>query len=224
MTKANDSIGGRGRDASIAREFDRAAGGYDRSRLVKSYQRRVQRLVIDRMRIEKGMNILDLGCGTGQGAIDVALKLEGTGHVIGIDLSVKMVEQAKKKAADLNYDNVKFLTGGGSTLDYRDYFDYVFSTNAFHHFEEKGLIFKNVWRSLKPNGAFYVQDICDDYTLMKIVDFAGKIGEKAHVGSTTAEKLRELFLAAGFERIEIEKVKFGRFWRIMIGRGVKPGT
>ncbi|MFC2052389.1 hypothetical protein ACFLT4_06650 [Chloroflexota bacterium] len=46
----------------VAKEFDRAAKGYDESRIVKSFQRRAQILVIDKMHLEKGMKILDLGC------------------------------------------------------------------------------------------------------------------------------------------------------------------
>ena len=221
MKKATDDVKDKGRDKYIVREFDRAAGGYDQSTLVKSYQRRVQMFVIRRIRVEKGMNILDLGCGTGQGTIDIASKLEGTGNAIGMDLSGKMIEQAKKKAADLKYGNIKFLTGSAGTLDYSDYFDCVFSTNAFHHFENKEVIFKKIWQSLKQGGTFYVQDICDDYFLMKIVDLAGKIGERAHVGSTTSEKLKNLLFTAGFKQVEIEKVKFNWFWGIMIGRGTK---
>jgi arsenite methyltransferase len=150
--------------------------------------------------------------------------LEGTGKIVGIDLSERMIEQAKKNAADLRYDNIEFMTGSGRSLEYRDYFDYVFTTNAFHHFEDKEAIFRKIWVALKPDGVFIVQDICDDYFLMKIVDFLGKIGEKAHVGSTKSATLRNLFTATGFTGIEIEKIKFSRFWRIMMGRGVKPET
>ena len=95
----------------VAKEFDRTARGYDESRLVKSYQRQTQILVINKMQIEKGMNILDLGCGTGWGTIDIALKLEGTGKVIGLDLSEKMIEQSKQKLAKFQYDNVEFEVG-----------------------------------------------------------------------------------------------------------------
>ena len=205
----------------VAREFDRAAKGYDESRIVKSFQRRAQTLVIDKMRLERGMNILDLGCGTGWGTIDVALKLEGTGKVIGLDLSEEMITQARQKLAKFTYDNVEFRVGSGSSLDFESYFDYVLSTNAFHHFDEKEEIFSRVWKSLKDNGTFLIQDICDDYVLMKMVDLAGKIGERAHVGSTTSEELRKLFLSTDFVNVEVERVKLNWFWKIMIGSGIK---
>ena len=205
----------------VAREFDRAAKGYDESRIVKSFQRRAQTLVIDKMRLERGMNILDLGCGTGWGTIDVALKLEGTGKVIGLDLSEEMITQARQKLAKFTYDNVEFRVGSGSSLDFKSYFDYVLSTNAFHHFDEKEEIFSRVRKSLKDNGIFIIQDICDDFVLMKMIDFAGKIGEKAHVGSATSEELRKLFLSTDFVNVEVERIKLNWFWKIMIGSGIK---
>jgi ubiquinone/menaquinone biosynthesis C-methylase UbiE len=220
MKKADDADN-KGKDAEIARKFDRDAESYDESRLVKSYQRRVQTLVISRMAIEKGMNVLDLGCGTGQGTIDVALQLEGTGNIIGIDLSEKMIEQANNKLTDFKYDNIKFMVGSGGTLEYQNYFDYVFSTNAFHHFENKGSIFQNVRQSLKQNGVFIVQDICDDYLTMQILDLAGKIGQKEHVGSMTSKQLKDLFLETGFTDIEIEKIKVNWFFGVMVGKGTK---
>jgi hypothetical protein len=76
-----------------------------------------------------------------------------------------------------------------------------------------------VWWSLKPGGCFLVQDICDDFVLMKAVDLAGKIGERAHVGSTTALGLRELFARAGFVDVEVQAQKLNWFWGIMVGKG-----
>ena len=213
-----------GQDAYVAQEFDRAAKSYDESRLVKSFQRQTQILVINKMQIKRGMNILDLGCGTGWGTLDIASKLEGTGKVIGLDLSEKMIEQAKQKLAKFTYDNVEFRVGSGSSLDYENYFEYALSTNAFHHFDKKEEIFSMVWKSLKHNGVFIIQDICGDYVLMRIVDFAGKIGEKAHVGSSKSGELRNLFLSTGFVNIEMEKIKFNWFWRIMIGKGTKQSS
>ena len=56
----------------VANEFNRTAGGYDDSRLVRSYQRRVQALVVDRLHLVPGMRGLDLGCGTGWATFEIA--------------------------------------------------------------------------------------------------------------------------------------------------------
>jgi ubiquinone/menaquinone biosynthesis C-methylase UbiE len=205
----------------IVDEFNRTAEDYDKSRLVKSFQRRAQKLVISKMVVSQGMSVLDLGCGTGQGTIDIGRMLKGTGEVIGLDLSEKMIKQAVKKLDDTIDTNITFETASGSNLDYVGCFDYVISTNAFHHFHDKEDIFLRVKRSLKSCGIFIVQDICDDFLLMRLVDYAGKVGERAHVGSATSRRLKELFQVTGYEDIMIEKVNLTRFWKIMIGQGKK---
>ncbi|MBN2076708.1 MAG: methyltransferase domain-containing protein [Dehalococcoidales bacterium] len=205
----------------IADEFNRTAEGYDKSRLVKSFQSRAQKLVISKMKIDEGMSVLDLGCGTGQGTIEIGRLLKGTGKVIGLDLSEKMIDQAIRKLDDTIDMNITFETMSGSSLDYVERFDYVISTNAFHHFHDKEDIFLRVKRALKSCGIFIVQDICDDFLLMRLVDYAGKLGEKAHVGSTTSRRLREIFHVTGYEDIIIEKVNLTRLWKIMIGQGKK---
>jgi ubiquinone/menaquinone biosynthesis C-methylase UbiE len=207
-------------DYYVAREFDKAARSYDESQLTKSYQRRVQTLVINRMDIQKGMNILDIGCGTGWGVIDIALKLGGTGKVVGLDISEGMIEQAKHNLAQFSFSNVELRVGSAHSLDYDNLFDYVLSTNAYHHFEDKEEIFSKVRNALRHRGIFILQDICDDYLAMKMLDLIGKIGEKAHVGSTTSQELRNLFVSTGFSNVEIDTMKLNWFWGIMICTGV----
>lgn len=222
-TPETSSMGRNRHDEYVAKEFDRAAERYDDSRVVGSYQRRTQTLVLGDMRIEKGMNVLDLGCGTGWATLEIASKLGGTGRVIGLDLSEKMIEQAERKLSELGYGNVEFVLQSAGSLDFDGYFDYVLSTNAFHHFLDKGEVFSKVWRSLKPHGTFLVQDICDDFVLMRALDLIGKIGEKAHVGSTTSGGLRELLISTGFSDVEVRTTKLNWFWGIMLGKGVKRG-
>jgi len=208
-------------DGYVAAEFNRQAKRYDDSRLVKSYQRRTQVLALEHLSITKGMNILDLGCGTGWATFEIAARLQGTGRVIGFDLSEKMIEQAQQKLAETKYNNIEFVLNSAHFLDYEKQFDYVISTNAFHHFANKPEIFSRVWKSLNHDGKFIIQDICDDYFLMKLVDLAGKVGEKAHVGSATSQGLKNLFISTGFSDVEVKKVKLNWFWGIMVGCGVK---
>jgi arsenite methyltransferase len=214
-------MSGKRHDEYVAEEFNRAAKRYDDSRVVKSFQRRAQALVLDDVRIEKGMNILDLGCGTGWATLEIASWLEGTGRVVGLDLSEKMLEQAERKLAGLGYANVEFILQNASALDYDGDFDYVLSTNAFHHFADKAGVFSRVYKSLKLGGVFVVQDICDDFVLMRALDFLGKLGERAHIGSTTLQGLEDLLISVGFSDIEVKTMKLNWFWGIMIGKGTK---
>jgi ubiquinone/menaquinone biosynthesis C-methylase UbiE len=216
---------GRGpHDQYVAGEFNRAAAGYDDSRMVRSYQRRVQALVVDSLVIKRGMSVLDLGCGTGWATLETASRLEGTGEAVGLDVSEGMIEQATRKLSILGYENVEFVLQSANSLQYADRFDYVISTNAFHHFADKEDVFTRVWKSLKVGGSFVIQDFCRDFFLMRFVDLMGMIGEKAHVGTTTSSALRELLHAPGFVDVHVETIKLNWLWGIMTGRGTKPDT
>jgi ubiquinone/menaquinone biosynthesis C-methylase UbiE len=217
-------MGGKQHDEYVADEFNRAAAGYDDSRIVRSYQRRVQALVVDRLELEPGMNVLDLGCGTGWATFEIASRLQGSGKVIGLDLSEGMIEQARKKLQTFRYDNVEFVLQGADSPDYGGYLDYVLSTNAFHHFADKAAVFVMVWKSLRAGGSFVIQDFCRDYFLMRFVDLMGKIGEKAHVGTTTSGELRELLLTTGFVDVHVETIRLNWLWEIMIGRAMKASA
>lgn len=97
------------------------------------------------MQIARGMHILDLGCGTGTATPEITSGLDGTGKVVGLDLSEKMLGEAERKLAELGYTNVEFVLERASALEYEAYFDYVLSTNAFHHFGDEEEIFSQVW-------------------------------------------------------------------------------
>ena len=215
-------MSGKQHDAYVAEEFDRAAAGYDDSRIVRSYQRRVQALVLDRLALEPGMHVLDLGCGTGWATFEIASRLQGSGRVIGLDLSEGMIEQARMKLPAFPYANVAFVLQSADSLDYDGYFDHVLSTNAFHHFADKAGVFARAWKSLKAGGSFAIQDFCRDFYPMRFVDLMGKIGEKAHVGTTTSRELEELYRTAAFVDVQVDTIKLNWLWGIMIGRGTKP--
>ena len=211
-----------GKDHRVAEEFDRQASRYDRSLTVRRYQSQTQALVLDRLSIRPGMHVLDLGCGTGTASLALASRLNGTGKFIGVDVSPKMLEQARRKLSQSGLTNVEFVLGSAHKLGYEATFDVVFSTSAYHHFADKTDIFRRVWQSLKRGGCFWVQDFCSDFLLMRGLDLLGRLGERAHVGTTTSHQLKALYQSTGFGDVEVTPFKLNFLWGIMIGKGVKP--
>lgn len=104
-----------------------------------------------------GLNLLDLGCGTGL-ELDEIFKINSTVKITGIDLSKNMLEKIKEKHSDkLNQINL-------IVDSYFDYdmgvcvFDGAVSVETLHHFthEEKIRLYKKIFKSLKENG-FYIE-------------------------------------------------------------------
>ena len=209
------------KDEHVAEHFDRAAATYDRSFTVKHYQSRALALALERLPIESEMRVLEIGCGTGTGTLAVATRLNGTGQVIGLDVAPKMIEQAQIRLSASGLSNVQFVSGSAHDLEYEDTFDVVFCTNAYHHFADKTGIFRRVRQSLKIGGSFWVQDSCSDFLPMRGLDLLGKLGERAHVGTTTSRQLENLYRNAEFVDVEVSSSKLTWFWGIMIGKGVK---
>ncbi len=95
-----------------------------------------------------GKSVLDLGCGFGEHCVEYVKK--GARKVVGIDISEKMLEVAKKENQDpcIEYVNMPM-----EELDRIDgEFDVVISSLAFHYVEDFAGVVKNIHELLVPGG------------------------------------------------------------------------
>jgi SAM-dependent methyltransferase len=106
-----------------------------------------------------GDRALDAGCGSGT----LALRLAGrVRHVVGIDISPSMISLAKKYQAEQQTDNVDFVIADLESLPFGEgTFDFVASTNAFHHTRLEGTL-PNLRRLVKPRGRMVLRDRVTD--------------------------------------------------------------
>jgi len=93
--------------------------------------------------------ILELGCGPG----DVSKQLaKFADRVVGIDFSEKMINIAKSRFAD-----IEFQTADAEQQPFSDNsFDVVVSNYTAHHFAQPQRVFEEARRVLKPNGRLVV--------------------------------------------------------------------
>ena len=93
----------------------------------------------------KGSRMLDLGCGYGwhcKYAVD-----QGAEEVLGIDVSVRMIEEAKKRNAD---SRITYRTGSLEEYEYpEETWDCVVSNLALHYVEDIESVYRLVYRTLK---------------------------------------------------------------------------
>ena len=93
---------------------------------------------------QPGETILDLGCGTGHLAADIA---QSGAHVIGIDGSPEMIEKARA-----TYPTLQFQVADARAFSFPDTFDAIFSNATLHWIKEAEDVIKNMAASLKPSG------------------------------------------------------------------------
>jgi ubiquinone/menaquinone biosynthesis C-methylase UbiE len=116
---------------------------------------------LDLVDIKPGMNILDVGCGTGSLTIAAKQKQGAEGNVVGIDPSSNMIDLARSKAEKAGV-TIAFQVGVIEKLDFPDnQFDLVLSSLMMHHLPDElkltGL--EQVGRVLKPGGRLLIIEL-----------------------------------------------------------------
>ena len=140
--------------------FDKSAKAYDSWYNTKmgTYVDIVQTdLVFNLFPTEKGMKVLDVGCGTG----NQSLKLARMGlHVTGIDKSSKMLDIARQKAREEGLQNVDFLYMDAENLEFEDEtFDGALSVTAFEFLPNPERVLGEMVRVVKKGGTIAVGTI-----------------------------------------------------------------
>ena len=95
--------------------------------------------------------VLDIGCGTGQVTRDAARQAPG-GTALGVDLSARMIERARKRAAEEGLANAEFLQADAQAHPFGETFDVAVSRTGAMFFGDPVAGFVNIAAALRPGG------------------------------------------------------------------------
>ncbi len=158
--------------------------------------------------LKEGEIVLDLGSGAGFDCFLAANKVGQKGKVIGIDMTSEMIERARENARKSGYENVEFRLGEIENLPVADNsVDAIISNCVINLSPDKGRVFKEAYRALKPGGRVMVSDI----VLLKELPESVKNSVEAYVGCVAGASRKEDYLAtvaaAGFQEVEVVSEK-----------------
>jgi len=171
-------------------------------------ERKFRQAALELVAIEPGMNILDVGCGTGSLTIAAKQTQGNDGMVVGIDPSSNMIDLAHQKAGKDGVE-VDFRVGVIENLEFENsQFDLVLSSLMMHHLtndlKESGL--QEVQRVLKPGGTLLIIELDPGaFSLASLVH-----GHSAQL-SAELEKTRRIMERLGFEPLEFGGLSFRGF-------------
>lgn len=176
--------------------------------------------------LQKGEQVLDLGCGTGTLSLMLKQRHPET-TVVGLDADSEVLARARKKLASAHLE-VTLAQGRATDLPYPDTsFDCVVSSLLFHHLNEEQTrrTAREVIRVLRPGGRFLVADWGQaDTPLMRLAFFLVQFLD----GVATTQKnvegaLPGLFLDAGFDGVKTVEVFHTLFGTLSLYQARKKG-
>jgi ubiquinone/menaquinone biosynthesis C-methylase UbiE len=142
----------------------------------------VQPLPVDRM--------LDVGCGSGLFAIQIAALVE---RVMGVDLSPAMLDQARGAQADAGVSNVEWRQANVAELPFEDAaFSIVTSRAMLHHVASPMRAMTEMRRVCAPGGRIVVLDLSPKPAKAAAFDAVQMLLDPAHVHAMTQPELRAI--------------------------------
>jgi len=145
--------------------------------------------VIKRSGIKKGMQVLEVGCGSGTFTTFAARAVGKKGKVYALDIQSRMLRQLEnklKKPENKDIKNIKLIESDACQLPFADnFFNLVFSVTALQEIHDRKKALKEIERVLKPGGTLAVTEALPDpdyplkATTIKMGKEAGFVVDKA---------------------------------------------
>jgi demethylmenaquinone methyltransferase/2-methoxy-6-polyprenyl-1,4-benzoquinol methylase len=147
--------------AQVQSMFDRIAGRYDllNSLMTAGLHHAWRQRAADRAEVAAGDAVLDVCCGTGDLAFELASRVSPDGHVIGSDFSEPMLDLAREKAVD-RAAPVRFEWADALQLPYDEgRFDAVTVGFGVRNLSDLGRGLAEMRRVLRPGGRLVILEI-----------------------------------------------------------------
>lgn len=155
-----------------------------------------------------GETVLDLGCGAGIDLILAARRVGGSGRVIGVDMTEKMVEAARANVRRSGLPNVEVLHGAIEQLPVEaDSVDLVISNCVINLSPERSRVFAEIARVLRPGGRTVLSDLVTS-GLPAWIREDPTLHASCVAGAGSEEEYLTGLTAAGLSEVSIEERVF----------------
>lgn len=181
---------------------------YDGLVAATTRERKFRAAVIEQAGLRPGQSVLDLGCGTGTLAIEMARHCLGL-QIFGLDGDATVLAKAERKATQAGVE-ITWQQGLATRLPYPDAsFDRAVSTLFFHHLAAKDKVAAatELYRVLRPGGQLHVADWGPPTSRLQRLLFlpVQLLDGFANTSPQLAGGLVDVFRQAGFEGVQVTR-------------------
>jgi len=170
--------------------------------------------LLDQAGIRSGMKCLEIGCGSGDVAFDLARIVGPDGTVVATDIDEIKLRLARQEADRNQLSNLEFRLAD-ILDDELENFDLVHARFVLTHLANPRKALEKVRRSLNPGGVLAVEDVdfrghfCHpEYAAFsRYVELYTKTAQRKGADPNIGPRLPELLIKTGFERVQINLVQ-----------------
>jgi arsenite methyltransferase len=162
-------------------------------------------------KLNPGEVVLDLGSGGGIDVLLSAKRVGSTGKAYGLDMTDEMLALANENKRKAGVTNVEFLKGEIEHIPLpNSSVDVIISNCVINLSSDKGQVFNEAFRVLKPGGRFAVSDVVTRGEMPSEIRQSVLLWVGCVAGALEESEYRTKLVSAGFENIEVEPTRVYR--------------
>jgi SAM-dependent methyltransferase len=165
----------------------------------------------DLAELAEGERVIDLGSGSGMDVFFAAEQVGPSGAVAGVDFTSEQLAKARRIAKEFGYSQVEFREGRIEQLPAEDEsFDCVISNGVINLAPDKGAVFAEVFRVLRPGGRLAIADIVSDQQMKESIVCDADLWASCIGGAAQVDAYRETIegMGLGIEQIRENPYQF----------------
>lgn len=177
-------------------------------------------MLLERVPIQPGITILDIGAGTGFMTVELAQRCGGKATVIAVDPWEAAMQRLRRKLNQLGIVNVRTIVQDAATVELPSAsIDLIVSNLGLNNFDDPDAVLDTCFRAAKPGAKLFlttnlVGHMAEFYDVYRQV--LGELGVTdrmaaldAHVNHrATLDSLEKLLARTGFELLKAETASF----------------
>ncbi len=152
----------------------------------------------------EGEVVVDLGLGTGFDCFLAVQKIGSPGKIIGVDMTLEVVNRARRSAEEGGYGNVEFRLGEIENLPLADNSINVVTSNCVINLaQDKTKVFQEGFRALRPGGPMMISDIVLTRELPMFIRESVEGYHACMSGAMIKDEYLDCIELAGFQEIKV---------------------